>query len=121
VIRSLPAVACAVPLLLAACGSGGHKTTPPAPPAKCLRAVARLQAEVVDLRKAAARKDVAEVNKLTDRFLNDVALAPIGNLRRNRLIDHAAGALVGTCEQCFQALEAARPIPAIRSGQSAGC
>ena len=120
-LRGLLVAACAAPLLLAACG-GGHKapsTSPP--PAKCLRAVTRLQAEVEGLRAAAARNDVPAVNRLTDKFLNDVALAPIGNLRRNRMIDHAAGALVGTCEQCFQALEAARPIPAIRSGESAGC
>ena len=30
------------------------------------------------------------------------------------MIDHAAGALAGACEQCFQALEAERPIPNIR-------
>jgi hypothetical protein len=32
------------------------------------------------------------------------------------MIDHAVGALGGECEQCFQALEAARPIPNIRTG-----
>ena len=53
------------------------------------------------------------INVATDRFLRDVALAPIGNLARNRLIDHAMAALVGNCQQCFQALEAERPIPAI--------
>jgi len=31
-------------------------------------------------------------------------------LRKNRLIDHAVGALAGTCDQCFQQLEAIRPI-----------
>jgi hypothetical protein len=58
------------------------------------------------------------INVATDRFLNDVALAPIGNLRRNRLIDHAMGTLAGSCEQCFQALEAARPIVNIRLGEN---
>ena len=57
------------------------------------------------------------VNVATDRFLNDVALAPIGNLKRNRLIDHAAGTLSGACEQCFQALEASRPVINIRLGE----
>jgi hypothetical protein len=56
------------------------------------------------------------INVATDKFLYDVAVAPIDNLRRNRLIDHAMAALIGNCEQCFQALEAGRPIPAIRSG-----
>ena len=57
------------------------------------------------------------INVATDRFLNDVALAPIGNLKRNRLIDHAMGTLSGACEQCFQALEAARPVVNIRLGE----
>jgi len=58
------------------------------------------------------------INVATDRFLHDVEVAPIGNLRRNRLIDHAAGTLAGACEQCFQALEAARPIVNIRRGET---
>ena len=58
----------------------------------------------------------AAINRATDRFLNDVSLAHITNLKRNRMIDHAAGTLAGACEQCFQALEAARPIPNIRMG-----
>ena len=41
------------------------------------------------------------------------------DLARNRLIDHAAGALVGECEQCFQALEAARPI--VKMAHSGAC
>ena len=58
-----------------------------------------------------------------DRFLHDVATAPIPNLTRNRLIDHAASAIVGACQQCFQALEAERPIPAIAHGEQSipGC
>ena len=41
---------------------------------------------------------------------------------KNRMIDHAAAALVGSCEQCFQALEAERPIPEIHTkGPGAAC
>jgi hypothetical protein len=58
------------------------------------------------------------INAATDRFLNDVALAPISNLQRNRLIDHAMAAVGTHCEQCFQAFESARPIPSIRAGDS---
>jgi hypothetical protein len=58
----------------------------------------------------------AAINHATDKFLNDVELAHITNLARNRMIDHAAGTLAGACEQCFQALEASRPIPNIRMG-----
>jgi hypothetical protein len=57
------------------------------------------------------------INIATDRFLHDVALAPISNLQRNRLIDHAMSAVGTHCQQCFQAFEAGRPIPAIRAGE----
>lgn len=88
-----------------------------------MKALARLQADIEALRRAARTptKDTLQgnhaVNAATDRFLNDVELAPIGNLRRNRLIDHAMGTLSGACEQCFQALEAARPVVNIRLGE----
>ena len=62
----------------------------------------------------------AAINRATDRFLNDVELAHITNLKRNRMIDHAAGALANACEQCFQGLEAARPNVSIRRGLQ-GC
>jgi hypothetical protein len=32
---------------------------------------------------------------------------------RNRMIDHAAAIVAPVCQQCFQALEAERPIPGI--------
>jgi hypothetical protein len=35
------------------------------------------------------------------------------------LIDHAMSAISTKCQQCFQALEAGRPIPSIRSGHVA--
>ena len=62
----------------------------------------------------------AAINRATDRFLHDVALAPIGNKARNRWIDHAMSALAGVCEQCFQALEANRPVVDIKY-PDAGC
>jgi len=65
-------------------------------------------------------KGNAVVNRATDRFLHDLAVAPIDNKQKNRMIDHAAGALIGACEQCFQALEAARPIPNLRMGETGG-
>ncbi|HKI90827.1 MAG TPA: hypothetical protein VJ986_00880 [Gaiellaceae bacterium] len=55
----------------------------------------------------------AAVNRATDRFLHDVETSPVDPLIRNRMIDHAAAALVGSCRQCFQALEAQRPIPEV--------
>ncbi len=140
----LPVLAPAFVLALAGCGgssparhaSAGSTATQPtsakAASGKCSRAVraralARLQADVAAVRRAAAlpTKDTldgnAAVNRATDRFLEDVSTLPVDNLVRNRMIDHAAAALVGSCTQCFQALEANRPIPAIAHGDRGSC
>ena len=92
------------------------------------RSLARLAADVVAIRKAA---DLPTRNRLlgnhainvaTDRFLADLARSPVDLVTKNRQIDHAMSALVGQCEQCFQAFEAGRPIPAIKEhGAGAGC
>jgi hypothetical protein len=90
-----------------------------------MRARAKITADIAALKHASALpttdalKGSAAVNRATDRFLYDTAVAPITNLQRNRLIDLAASALQGSCEQCFQALEAGRPVVNIRYGNSA--
>jgi len=122
--RGRALLACTV-LCVAACGSAKQAAAPPAQKLcpKAARALATLQADIEAMRTAARTptKDTLQgnraINVATDRFLNDVALAPIGNLKRNRLIDHAMGTLSGACEQCFQALEAARPVINIRLGE----
>jgi len=129
VLRLLPVLAAAV-LALAACGAGAkHDAAPPPPQKLCpkaVRALARLQDDIVAMRRAARMPTTDRlqgnhaINVATDRFLDHVALAPIPNLKRNRLIDHAMGTLAGACEQCFQALEAARPVVSIRFGDK-GC
>jgi hypothetical protein len=116
VLRALILTACAV-LCLAACGgSAKPKAAPPTTTKQCVspQALAKLNADIAAIRRA--RGKTAATNRTTDRFLLDVATAPVANLTRNRMIDHAVGALGGECEQCFQALEAARPIPNIRTG-----
>jgi hypothetical protein len=90
------------------------------------KAMAKLHSDIRAIRRASdlptrSRLDGnPAINKATDRFLYDVAVAKIDNKRKNRLIDLAAGALANQCEQCFQALEAGRPIPALRYGET-GC
>ena len=107
---------------LAGCGGSHHAaattTAPCASPAQT-RAMARLRDDLVAL-KAAGRihvKDTlhggAAVNRATDRFLHDLAVAPIDNLERNRLFDHAIAAVFASCQQCFQAFEAERPVPSM--------
>ncbi len=97
-------------LALAGCGDGGgHKAAKCSP--KVLHALARIEHDVSAIRNATTS---AAVNHATDQFLNDDFTLPIDNLTRNRMIDHAAAALAGRCPQCFQALEANRPIITIR-------
>ena len=127
-LRGLALLVCAL-ACLTACGSSAttRKAAPPARQCpKAVKALARLQADIAQMR-AASRIPVRDrlqggpaMNAATDRFLHDVAVAPIPNLKRNRLIDHAMGTLSGSCEQCFQALEAARPVIGIRFGEK-GC
>jgi hypothetical protein len=86
-------------------------------------ALAKIQRDLASMRRAAAlptknRLDGNHaINVATDAFLRDISLAPITNIRRNRLIDRAAAVSASVCQQCFQALEAERPIPAIRAGE----
>ena len=114
VLRGTALLICA--LLLAACGSGSKTAAKHCTSPKAAAALRKLQADTRAIKAAAllpAKNTLtgnAAVSHATDRFLLDVDTAPIDNLTRNRLIDHAAAALVGSCAQCFQALEAERPI-----------
>jgi hypothetical protein len=58
-------------------------------------------------------KGDAAVRNATSVFIDDLDRSAIDNLSKNRVIDHAAAAVATVCEQCFQQLEAMRPIPAI--------
>jgi hypothetical protein len=129
VIRSAAAVLAV--LALAGCGgtAGTHSASPPskscvAPGAAT--ALQKLTRDAAAIRSAAnlptenRLKGNAAINHATDRFLLDEETAPISNVQRNRAIDHAAAALVGACEQCFQALEADRPIIGIAKNAHSG-
>ena len=98
---------------MAGCG-GSHEAKPCQSPAQ-VKALKKLNADLAALKRAAAR---GNVDKETDKFLLDVATAPVDNLVRNRMIDHAAAIVSPVCEQCFQALESARPIPGIAHAHS---
>src|SRR5262249_20724423 len=116
---------------LAGCGSTAatHLTAPPAK--ACVSPGAREALRKLALDTAAIRtasnlptkdelKGNTAINRATDRFLLDEETAPVSNVQRNRLTDHAAAALAGACQQCFQALEADRPIIWIAKGAHAG-
>jgi len=112
----------ATALLLAGCGGGGKPKACQSPAQ--VRALARIQVDLTALKHAAALpvhstlKGNPAINRATDRFLLHVDTAPLDNLVRNRLIDHAAALVNGSCDQCFQALEAERPIPSIAHAHS---
>ena len=110
---------CAVVLV----GCGGHTVSPGAstPSNKVLlsqrRQELRLFRDIESIRTEARRtkhsslKGTPALRRLTARFIEDYdRSSAIPRLRKNRMIDHAVGALAGTCDQCFQQLEAMRPI-----------
>jgi hypothetical protein len=80
------------------------------------RAIARLKRDVAAIRRAAdtPTKDTFKgngaINRTVDRFLLDQGSLPLDNFTRNHYINLAAAGLTGSCAQCFQALEAERPI-----------
>jgi ABC-type phosphate/phosphonate transport system substrate-binding protein len=78
-----------------------------------------LWADTGAMRHAAARSEHSSlkgdpaVRRTTSAFIDDLDRSSIDDLSKNRIIDHAAAAVATVCEQCFQQLEAMRPIPAI--------
>jgi hypothetical protein len=104
-------------------GCGGHPVSPRVSrPSNSLllkreRQEARLFRDVELIRTEARRTTTSSqmgtsaLRRLTGRFIDEYnQSSAIPRLRKNRMIDHAVGALAGTCDQCFQQLEAMRPI-----------
>jgi hypothetical protein len=53
------------------------------------------------------------LQRTTGAFLDRLERSSLDLKMKNRMIDFAASAVAGSCDQCFQMLEAARPIPQI--------
>ncbi len=113
-------------LLAPACGGGAG--TPPAAPRTHATTTATVARETLpprlrrDLRAIRAEAAKTSHNSLmgtpalqraTGRFLDDLARSQLSLGAQNRALDHAASAVAGSCDQCFQMIEATRPIPAI--------
>jgi hypothetical protein len=134
-------VALAGAALLAGCGGSAHQsattasppTTSPTTTNKCngsrsaavrARKIRRLTRDVARLRALAApiQKKTLDgtpaLSAAVDRFLLDVADRDVPIHVRSRFIDRAAAIVAPVCEQCFQALEASRPIA---GGAKMGC
>jgi cytochrome c556 len=81
-----------------------------------IRDYRQLGADVRAMRAAAAPvnketlKGTPALMRTTNRFIDDLDKSHLSLKSKNRMIDHAAGAVATTCGQCFQQLEAIRPI-----------
>jgi hypothetical protein len=79
----------------------------------------RLFVDVRAMRAAAAKVHrssllgTRELRRTTSAFIEDLETSSLTLKGKNRMIDHAAAAVAPVCEQCFQMLEAVRPIPQI--------
>jgi cytochrome c556 len=114
-------------LLAAGCGGGSHvqHTTTHAARSRSpesqrhVRDYARLYADIRAMRAEAAKVrhgsllGTPGLRRTTAKFIEDLERSSLGLKARNRMIDHAAAAVATSCEQCFQMLEAIRPIPQI--------
>jgi hypothetical protein len=132
-VRKSLAAGVAIAVLAAGCGGEKHaqsvqsttaaRTTERAPRTPLVLALIRdyrrLGADVRAMRAAALRvhketlKGTPELRRTTGRFIVDLEKSHLSPKARNRMIDHAAGAVATSCDQCFQQLEAMRPIPQI--------
>jgi hypothetical protein len=132
----------AVALALAGCGGGERAATRAGSTAdaaatttvdKCngsksaavrARKARLIQRDLVGLRRLAAPIQTRTLNgtpalsNAVDKFLLDVATRDLPVHVRSRYIDRAVAIVTAVCEQCFQALEAARPVG---GGAKMGC
>ncbi len=117
-------------LLAAGCGSTSavkQTTTVPGVSASACELTAQTRAQL-----AKAQRDLASLQRLakkqkgytelgttamqnaTGRYLDDLTNSQLDHFRVNRLIDLGISAAGPYCGQCFQMLEANRPIPAMK-------
>jgi cytochrome c556 len=126
-VRKSLAGALVVIVLAAGCGGEKHAqpttsrtTTVRSPLVRALiRDYRRLDADVRRLRADATKVHrrtllgTPAFRRDTGRFIDDLERSHLSPKARNREIDHGAAAVATSCEQCFQQLEAIRPIPQI--------
>jgi hypothetical protein len=118
-------------LLAAGCGSKSAapttSTTVPSVSASACKLTAQTRAQLAKAqRDLASLRRVAKTQKkytelgttamqnATGRYLDDLTNSKLDHFRVNRLIDLGVAAAGPYCGQCFQMLEASRPIPAMK-------
>jgi hypothetical protein len=82
--------------------------------------LAKAQRDLAALRRLAKKQTgytelgTTAMQNATGRYLDDLTNSKLDNFRVNRLIDLGVDAAGAYCGQCFQMLEANRPIPAMK-------
>jgi hypothetical protein len=116
-----------MPILVAAVslsGCSGPSSPPTTSPSVARtgqqkRDLARLWSDVGAIKTAAAKVShrtlmgTPELQRTTGAFLDRLDRSSLEPKMKNRMIDFAASAVAGSYDQCFQMLEAARPVPDI--------
>jgi hypothetical protein len=125
-VKAVAVIVLGLATIAAGCGSSQNQAAPSTPretPKNCTIHTARqraelkqLHADVASMRRAAApvKKQTlmgtAATRAATDRFIRHVDASRLPVFVKSRMIDHAAAAVSSACEQCFQQLEAGRPV-----------
>jgi hypothetical protein len=78
--------------------------------AQAKRELPRLHADSAAISRARTH---AATSRTTDRFIADIEHSHVSLTAENRLIDLAISGTLGKCHDCFEALEALRPIPSL--------
>ncbi|HVW89950.1 MAG TPA: hypothetical protein VHC01_10835, partial [Gaiellaceae bacterium] len=81
--------------------------------AKAQRDLASLQ-RLAKKQKGYTELGTTAMQNATGRYLDDLTNSQLDHFRVNRLIDLGISAAGPYCGQCFQMLEANRPIPAMK-------
>ena len=126
-------LAFAVAAVLLAAGCGSRSAAPPTPTtvptvsasackltAQTRAQLAKAQRDLASLRQVAKKQTkytelgTTAMQNATGRYLDDLTTSKLDHFRVNRLIDLGVSVAGPYCGQCFQMLEANRPIPAMK-------
>jgi hypothetical protein len=104
--------------LVAAAGCGAVPGPRPRPRARAAGKTRsgrdeRCRARLRDVAGIERARTHAATSDATDRFVADLERSGVSLATENRLIDLAISASIDTLPDCFQALEAMRPIPSL--------
>jgi hypothetical protein len=82
--------------------------------AQAKRALPALKGDIAAIRRARTHDDTS---RATDRFIARLEHSGVSLTTENRLIDLAIDGTLVKCHDCFEALEAMRPIPSLPQHQ----